>query len=477
MTAAARPDANRDALELSAWTEAWRPTDREDAYELTDVEGEVPREIHGTLYRNGPSQKVLPREGDLALHLFDGDGLVHAFRFDDGRVRYRSRFARTDSLLFDEKRGPSKQHTINLQVADPDPDAPFRVQANTNAVFHAGRLLAMEENGLPFEMDPRSLESVGWLRFRDPMLGMSVSAHPKIDGRTGQMWIHGYQPVPPFVQLYAIEPDGRCSLAEAVETPYPVMMHDLAITEHYVILLLCPVLFDLREGGFREWIRWAPEKGLRFGVRERTPGAPVRWFDAPTPAFIFHPGNAYEDGDVIRMDACSYLDPAGLLRDLATFRSGRVGAGAKAVPFLYELDLASGACRERQLDDRGAEFPRLDDRRVGHPNRFGYAVVCPDSAVGPGPKSILKYDRRGGPSVAHRFAPGSQPGEPIFVPRSAGAEEDDGFVLCVVFDPARAASDLVVLDARALDAAPLAVAHLRHRVPAGFHGNFAPGVV
>jgi carotenoid cleavage dioxygenase len=328
-------------------------------------------------------------------------------------------------------------------------------------------------------MDPRTLDSRGRITFTDPPLGMSVTAHPKIDGRSGQMVIHGYQPVQPYVQLYVVEPDGRCSLAETVDTPYSVMMHDLAITEHYVIVLLCPVLFDLVEGKpFRDMIRWAPERGLRFGIRARTPNAPLRWFDAPTPAFIFHPGNAYEADGKILMDACSYLDGQALLDGLATVRAGSAPERAGAVPFLYEFDLAAGTCRERQLDDRGSEFPRLDDRLVGYQNRFGYAVVADGTNFFlPGELRVVRYDRQGGRSQYHHFGRGHFPGEPVFVPRTPDTAEDDGFVLTVVADMPSGTSYLAVLDAQNLDAPPLAKAHLTHRVPLGFHGNFAAGIV
>jgi carotenoid cleavage dioxygenase len=193
---------------------------------------------------------------------------------------------------------------------------------------------------------------------------------------------------------------------------------------------------------------------------------------------MFHPGNAYEADGTIVMDACAYRDGQALLDGLATFRSGRCPDGASAVPVLYELDLATGACRERQLDDRGAEFPRLDDRRVGHRNRFGYAVMADDPHFfGEGEKTIVRYDREGGPSQLHRFGAGHFPGEPVFVPRAADAAEDDGFVVTVVADMHAGSSYLAILDARNVDRPPLARAHLAHRVPMGFHGNFAAGVV
>ena len=233
------------------------------------------------------------------------------------------------------------------------------------------------------------------------MLGMSTTAHPKIDGKTGQMIIHGYQPFEPYLQYYVVEPDGTCSLAENVDAPYCVMAHDIAITENYAIFVWGAIHFDgmaiMNGGGFGEAISWKPELGLRFGVRRREAGAKTRWFTAPTPGYIFHPGNAYEENGKIMMDACTYRDGGVLLETLDDARDGRPVPGFSAVPFLYELDLATGVCSESQLDDRGAEFPRLDDRLVGYKNRYGYAAL--DRTAGGDPAdtwaTIVRYDRTG----------------------------------------------------------------------------------
>lgn len=477
MTTASRIEREIAAEEL-AWREAWKPAPDERSYAVAKIEGEIPRELHGTLYRNGPSQAVLPTAGYAALHLFDGDALVHAFRFDDGSLHYTGRYVRDAGFVHRAARGAASTGFCNFPAAEPDPDAPLPYPPNTNVVWHAGRLMAMVEAAYPIALDPRTLATGETIRFADPMLGISTSAHPKVDGRTGQMWVHGYQPIEPYAALYCVEPDGRCSLAEPLDLPYPVMMHDLAITEHHVVVLLAPVTFDLSRGAcLRDWFRWEPEKGLRFGVRRREPGAALQWFDAPSPGFVFHPGNAFEHDGKIVMDACTYPDGGALLEQLAVYRSGQRIPGAGAHPFLYELDLARGTCSERQLDDRVAEFPRLDDRRVGHRNRFGYAVIGSDGLVGPGTSTLVKYDRTGGPNALHDFGALCYPGEPVFVPRAPDAEEDDGFVLTVVYDGGSGRSRLVVLDARRFDGPPLATAHLEHRVPLGFHGNFAPGVV
>jgi carotenoid cleavage dioxygenase len=381
--------------------------------------------------------------------------------------------------LVEQEEGRFCMNTVGVVAERPTDRVPFRQQHNTNIVWHGGKLMALVENAYPFEIDPRTLDPRGENNFGGKMLGMSTSAHPKIDGRTGQMLIHGYQPFPPYLQYYVVEPDGRCSVAEHVEAPFPAMMHDLAITENYVVFILSPVVFDaqilLTPGRpVADAFLWQPERGLHFGVRRRFAGAETRWLRAPTSAFIFHPGNAYEENGRIIMDACSYLDGAALLESLRTWRRGEVQPNWYAKPFLYEIDVQGGSVAERQLDERGAEFPRLDDRLVGYRNRYGYASRnrrCNGDSGGTW-SVVVRYDRTGGPTAEHDYGIGHWPSEPVFVPRHSAAAEDDGFVLNVVYDGSNDSSYLAILDARNLSGAPLARARLKHRIPMGFHGNF-----
>jgi carotenoid cleavage dioxygenase len=484
MTQALATPALTEATLRQWFVNLWRPSHAEGSYEITAVDGEVPRELHGTLYRNGPSQHVLPEAGAAALHLFDGDGLVHAFRFDDGRVHYTSRFVRNETFLAEERAGAYGFAGFSLPADVPGHEGEMRVQPNTNVLYHAGRLLALVENAPPFEIDARTLAPIGSYDLDGRLLGMSTTAHPKIDGRSGEMVIHGYQPFAPFLQLYVVAPDGRVTLAETVEAPYATMMHDLAISEHHAVFPLTSARMNVEALAAGQPIGdcvFAGEEPLCFGVRARTPGAPVRWFETARPGCMFHFGNAYEDAGRIVFDACVYPDTAGLLDGLRTVRGGGGGAGGlRALPTLFELDLERGTCRETVLSDRSAEFPRCDARRVGHRNRWGYAAVGREDALADVEtyfSVLVKYDREGGPSVYHDFGRGTWTGEPVFVPRTPEAEEDDGFVLVVCHDGPNDRTTLAVLDARRFDGAPLATLSVRERIPMGFHGNFAPGVI
>ena len=483
-TAQSGDSTRRLSKEQQWFVDAWRPTTNEDAYEITRIEGEVPRELHGTFLRNGPSQKILPDQGYEGLHLFDGDGLVHAFSFDGGRVGYRGRFVENETFQVEQAEGRFCAHSVGVMVENPTDKFFLREQHNTNVVWHGGKLMALVENAFAFELDPKDLGPRGKNDFQGQMLGMSVSAHPKIDGRSGQMLIHGYQFMEPYVQLYTIEPDGLCSSAEAIDMPFASMMHDMAITENYVVFFLAPVVIDGEAlmsltKPFGDCLSWEPERGLKFGIKRREKDAPVQWFETKTPGFIFHPGNAYEENGKIVIDACTYLDPEALLASLETWRQGELKDGWYANPFLYELDLNEGTCCERQLDERAAEFPRVDPRRVGYKNRFGYALRegSGGSTWDAAWQSVVRYDREGGPTTSFNFGLGTFPSEAVFVPKTTESPEHEGFVLTVVYDAPENESYVAVLDAENIDQGPLAKAYLRERIPLGFHGNFAEGLL
>jgi carotenoid cleavage dioxygenase len=136
----------------------------------------------------------------------------------------------------------------------------------------------------------------------------------------------------------------------------------------------------------------------------------------------------------------------------------------------WTLDPAGGKVREHQLDDRAIEFPRHDERTLGRRHRFGYAATFDALRHGP----ALKYDLERGTTEVHHYGSDRVTLEPVFVPRSADAAEDDGWVLSYVYDGGTGRSDVVILHAQDFTGTPLATVHLPDRVPFGFHGNWVP---
>ena len=448
----------------------WEPWPMEGEVHDLPVTGEIPRELHGALYRNGPNPQFAPRGG---YHPFGGDGMIHGFFVSDGRVDYRNRWVRTPRFDAERSAGEALWSSFMGSSAPPDPrtEGVPGGPANTNVVWHGGKLLALVEGGLPpVELDPRTLHTLCTTNYDGALRDGTFTAHPKLDPETGQMLGFRYSALEPYVVYYEISADGKVTREVPIDAPWPSMVHDFITTREHVIFPIFPATLRLERAARGESVLgWEPELGTQIGVMPRSGGAAdVVWLQTD-PCYVFHPMNAYTEGRRIVADVARYpqlpIPAAGLSMEIG---------GTDASLWRWELDLDARKVIETQRDDRACEFPRLDERRTGLPYRVGFAGG--EGGLGGGFTSILRYDVQSGKRVVHDFGSGSAVSEPIFVPMSADAPEGRGFVLTVVYRAATGRSDLAILDAENLDRAPVALAHLPHRVPAGFHGNWRPGV-
>jgi carotenoid cleavage dioxygenase len=412
------------------------------------VQGAVPRELRGRYLRNGPN----PRTGESS-HWFVGDGMLHGVELRDGRaVSYKNRWVRTRTFL------------EGASWLQPDGERDLTVGlANTHVIAYAGRILALVETSFPTEVTP-DLDTLGCFDFGG-RLTTGMTAHPKTCPLTGELHFFAYSFRPPYLVYHRADGAGQLLQSEVIEVPGPTMIHDFAITEHHVVFMDLPIVFDLAlaTGGALPY-RWSDEYGARVGIMPRGgTNADVRWFEV-APCYVFHPLNAFEDGGAVVVDVVRYPE---LWR-------GDSSSADKACLHRWRVDLAAGRVNEQPLDDRAVEFPRCDERRVGLPNRYGYAVYTERGVDRGAGTSLIKYDLRTGAATAHDFGPGRVPAEPVFVPVSTGAAEDEGWVLAYVYDGARDGSDLVILEASRFTAKPVAVVSLPQRVPFGFHGSWLP---
>jgi len=406
------------------------------------VKGELPAALRGSFLRNGPNPRT------ASHHWFLGDGMVHGLRFEDGRAAaYRNRWVRTRSFTGEASFfGPDGQRDFTAAVA------------NTHVVRHAGRILALVETSLPYELTP-DLETVGPYDFGGRLDG-AMTAHPKACPTTGELHFFGYGFQPPFLEYHVADASGRLTTSRVVDVKGPTMIHDFNLTERFVVFMDLPIVFDLElaMGGDALPYRYDPSYGARLGVLRRDdPHGDVRWFEIE-PCYVFHPFNAHDDGAVITIDVSRYAH-----LDKHTIAD-------PAVLWRWTIDLAAGTVTERQLDDRPGELPRVDDRLVSLPARRGWQSTLPrDDVEG----AITVYDLEAETSVTRRFEGGQGPGEAVFVP----ADDEPGgpgWLLTYVYDPATDTTDLVVLDVDDAAGDEVARVYLPVRVPHGFHGSWLP---
>jgi carotenoid cleavage dioxygenase len=420
------------------------------------VTGTIPAELDGRLIRNGPNP--ITEQDPETYHWFTGDGMVHGVRIRDGRAEwYRNRWVRSPDVCaaLGETPPPSPY----------GPDVPT-FAANTNVIGMAGKTYAIVEAGSPPVELTDELETVGPSDFQGT-LEHPFSAHPKHDPVTGEwhvvsyFWGWGNQ-----IRYMSISPDGKVQKSVDVPTPGGPMVHDTAFTQKYALLFDLPVTFDLEAAmaGTGLPYFWNNEYGARIGLLPRAGDASdVQWFDIE-PCYFYHPLNAYDldDGRVV-LDAVRYD---------RMFDKNRQGPNETPSRFdRWTLDPAEGKVVEETLDDRGQEFPRLNETLQGQRNRFGYAgAFAVDASGGPS----LKHDLVAGTTEEHDYGKGRSTLEPVFVPRENAKAEDDGYVMSYVYDATTDKSDIVILDAQDFGGDALATIHLPARVPYGFHGNWVP---
>jgi carotenoid cleavage dioxygenase-like enzyme len=427
------------------------------------VTGRLPAELNGRYLRNGPNPLDLD---DPGYHWFLGAGMLHGVRLRDGRAEwYRNRWVRSRLLAeaFGEQWPAGPVHE-RMDFA-----------ANTHVIAHGGRILATVEAGpLPYELSDE-LETVGPCDFAGTLPG-GFAAHTKLDRRTGELHAIAYFWAWNHVQYIVIDSAGQVSRTTDIPVPGGPMMHDFGLTETYVILLDLPVTFsmDAVSAGRQMPYVWNPAHQARVGLLRRDGSSEdVRWMEIE-PCFVFHTLNAYDDTGRVVIDVCRY--------DGAYDVSTMSGLGPLTLD-RWTVDPDAGKVSQQRLDDRPQEYPRVDDRVVARPHRFGYsadigeaarATLSPVGGFGSGElaNALLKHDLVAGSTASHEFGVGATVGEAIFAPVSPDSAEDDGYVMAYVHNPERNAADLVILAAQDFAGDPVARVHLPARIPLGFHGNW-----
>lgn len=447
------------------------PIRSEDDFDL-EITGEIPRDLRGTLYRIGPNPQFEPR--DPNYHWFLGDGMVHAFHVEDGKVGYRNRYVRTPKFELERQEGRSLFGAWgNPMQTDPVAMGKDGGVANTNIVCHAGHLLALVEGSRPFEIAQHTLEPVG---YAESYKGR-VTAHPKVDPGTGEMTWFGYStgemPLNNQVSYGVTAADGTVVRRDDFEAPFSSMVHDFMVTQNYALFPILPLTGSLeRAMSGKPAYAWEPDKGAYVGVMRRDAGVEtIRWFNAPA-AYVFHPMNAWEaDGkihaDVMRYDAAPLFPNPDGSRGQAT--------AARLVRWTFDLAANSDAIQETTLDDLDGEFPRFDERRAGLSYRHGWFAGDTRELKTVKTNAIAHIDHASGRRSVYELPAGDLTSEPVFTPRSADAAEGDGWLTAVVWRAAENRSDLVVFEAQDVASGPIATAKLPRRVPFGFHGNWVSG--
>ncbi len=443
------------------------------------VEGQLPADLQGTLYRNGPG--LFERDGYSKKSLLDGDGLIQSVRFDAGKVQYQNHFVRTPKYLEEEAAGKFTMPTWTTLAPDfwnNIPGTPQQSQAGVTTYLVNGQLTAHDEGGNPFLLDPVTLEDRGELPLKEQFDVGGLKAHTKFDQPRGDWiflsWNHG-----PTASMDVLIRDaqGQAKLHRTVEAPRDCYVHDFFASENYVIANMhavtlnpFPMLAGMRS--LTDSLSWEPDLGNTIVVIPKDQSKPVQWFDAP-PRWMWHSFNAYEKGDEIIADFVGYDEPDHFIGEdptLSAVMEGRLGqAQHSGQARRYVINLNSGQLREELLADGNYEFPIIHPALNGYEYNTGYA-----SFGGPGQflhSGLARFDMNRGQVDSFDFGDTVHVGEPIFAPR--GEAQDQGYLLSMALDGETGKSFVAVTDAGHLSDGPVARIHLEHHTPLSFHGFWA----
>jgi carotenoid cleavage dioxygenase-like enzyme len=460
-----------------------RPVQLEVTRRNLDVEGTIPPQVQGAFFRAVPDPAHAPLfDDEIAL---SGDGMVSRFLFENGKVDYDIRYVRTARFEAERKARRSLFGRYRNPFTDlPEARGLNRTVANTTPIWHGGRLLMSKEDGRPYQVDPHSLETVGSFDFGGLLRSATMTAHPRVDPASGEMFFFGYEAAglcTADVAYCIADADGRLVSEQWFKAPYVASVHDFCITEKYAIFPFYPTISDmdrLKAGG----AHWAHQQDVdswvgimpRYGRVEE-----MRWFKGPKGVSAFHMTNAFDDGQVVHMDQC--------LTDTNAFPFMREAGGIQR----NQWELQGGLTRwsfdmSKPGDSIGiaivgppGDLPRLQDADQGRPYNVCWVPSMNPQAKGPplggGPvgttfNCLLRLEMQTGRVDMMGLDPGMAINEPVHVP--SGKPGHNGYLLCIV-DRAHNddfVSELRVIDADNIGAAPLATVKLPVPLRPQVHG-------
>lgn len=446
------------------------PTRQDGRWDDLEVRGEIPQELCGTLYRTGSEPQFDPVRADL-YHWFDGDGVIGGITLKDGRASFQRRVIDSDGLAAEKRAGHAIYGGINGggHPQRPHDAPPMKNTGNTNVTVFGDKLLAFMEMGLPYELKKDDLRTLGSFDFGG--VKTPVTAHWKVDPDNGDLLFYGVFMT--TITWYRADRFGQLVESHSFDMGVPSFIHDFAVTKDFAIFFINPTIIDVPSAmrGERPVI-WAPEVGCRIAVLNRHTFS-LKMIAASDRFAPTHFLNAWQDGKEIVVDGnrateMSYLPgvPASQF-DHLWFKT--------AYPWRWRINPAEGTLRDEQISDINSEFPRHNESLVGKAVQFGYYAAtrngkyCQNWLF----DNIAKHDfKRGTVEFQNVGGQLSSPGESVFVARRDAADEDDGWVLTLWYDPEIDQTELVILNGQDFSGQPQARIKLGRRFPMGFHGNW-----
>jgi len=453
--------------------------DEEHSYWLDQVEGEVPLDLEGSFIRNGPGRQ---RIGDTPYgHWFDGCGMLSLFSIAEGKVHFKNRYVRTPKYLKETATQKIQYRGFGTQIPGGLKKNIGRMPgnpANTNSVYHGGKLLALYEGGRPFELDPATLETVGEYTYDGELKKSNVfSAHGHFHGPTGD-WINfgtgsmgvGLKGPKLCFNIFRINKAGKMIAKGQLPVDHFPFAHDFALSAKYAIFFINSITMGpigqvmLGKRSISEGVEFDKSLPMHIAVVDLETMQEVRRIETD-PGAVVHFGNAYDDGDEICVDAmhADDFEANESLSDIFNAKSLKGGEWRR-----YRINVATGAMSFEVMTDTNSEFPTFNQLKACERNELTFAAGSVENGADSFFNAFQRVTRDGDVQM-HTLEPGFYGSEPLFAPSKNSADDNDGYILEVVYNAHAHKSSLVIF--RAADISePVASLPLRHHLPHQFHG-------
>ncbi|XP_031104152.1 carotenoid 9,10(9',10')-cleavage dioxygenase 1-like [Ipomoea triloba] len=501
--------------------------EREEAITVYNIQGIIPRDFpEGVYLRNGANpifgglkiaESIFGKSSQLWV---EGEGMIHALYFNKDRnghwtISYNNKLVQTGTFQVEKHR----KRPAFLPTVEGDPLAVLsaiilnswrfgkltKEYANTNCFMHSGRVYAITENHLPFEIDISTLQTLGswdvnggWTR--------PFTSHAKKAPGSGELVTMGFDPQKPFFEVGVISADGKKVVHKAdLKFNRCTFCHEIGVTLRYNVILDFPIMLDARvliKGN--SFIKYDSKEFARIGVMPRHGDADsVTWFEVE-PCVVFHILNCYEEDNEVVVIACRA--PGSILsgpdHDFWETKNEWFSKGFKHTSCVqgsdessaeglfftrvheWRLNIKSGEVKSRFLTGSqcSMDFPFINEHFTGLKNQFGYAQVVDSNASSAAGRAkyggiaklyleegegeeLIKVDYHMLPQ--NTFCTGA-----VFVAKTGGNEEDDGWIVTFVHNENTNTSQVYMIDAKHFSNEPIATITLPCRVPYGFHGAF-----
>lgn len=451
-----------------------------DIYDLI-VEGEIPTEIDGSWYRAIPDHAFPPKFAhDTYL---SGDGMVSLLRIENGHADFKQRYVMTERLKNDRAARRALHGLYRSPYSDdPSVRGKDRTVANTTPVWHGGRLLMTKEDGLPYEVDPKTLATIGRFNFDGRWKSETFTAHPRLDPETGEMFFFGYEAsglATRDVAFGVADKNGELVSEQWFEAPYCGMMHDFLVTKEHVVFPIWPITADLArlKAAGPHWV-WEPEKGSFIGIvpRGADPAKHLRWYRLPARS-AFHYLNAYSEGNRVHMDfgysqvvGFPFIQEAsGINVPMGSMR------GPGYVRWTFDLSKPGDSFDETVLGPGGdmpiiAKKDAMKDYDVGYIQTFDPRNGPPHlvGPVGAGFNTIVRLDVSGGKHRTLGLGADATVQEHVHIPSKEPGHE--GYLIFVVDRHDRMLSEIAIVEASHVELGPIARIKMPFRLRCQVHG-------